>query len=351
MNYDALVADVGVALQGEDLECWLGVDAQAAPDTLRHRLRGFTLIGVRKCLTEGLAACHLHKILRRLGLSAEAGEAYDRLMDRWLDHRGFRPPAPRARPRRLAARLQELAQQASSDVAAWETATANSNELERLLRWVVYYYLQSHPPDARSSTIDGLLEVVKAEFRTTIQLGWTWVETLTRISAGELATLAVELDRCLDAPQSSSTTGQRVVRVLEPRVAVRLASAAQARNRIQHGRAGPDDAHAFCSALIDVLEAWSAEGALPLGGILLALDPRPGRFDLSGVNEEGHRVVAQGVPSELVSLYCGDGRAPRPVSVFLPPRSGCLEFRADGLEALPPGDSWEDPVPMREGGR
>ncbi len=348
MDYSGLTNDILGVVGSEDLGLMLDLPGACRTCELEHVLRGKALPELRSWLREIMGWTQVVEVLRALGEPPARGIPIDSLIETWLDLRGFWTPCPRARPLRLARGLRTKALQSATVGNRWLFATGHSSDLERLLRWLVYYYLQSFAEEDRLPFIQrAVREHVSAEFRTDLSDGIGWIDALTSVSASELAVVAVELDRCLEAPYEQRNEGQRVVRVLDERMRGLLRKAARARNRLQHGRGGDVEVGEFIAAFTDLLEVWSSEGVLPRGAVLLEPRAFAGRFDLRGVDEHGLESTAEAAsPGLLAQLVAEDG-APIPLSVFLVPDIECSCVGARGLEPLPVGAPWNDPGWLR----
>lgn len=335
MSAVALVEDAIRGLGAEDVALGFGVadeEAAAAMEAAIATARDADdLVGL---LVRAFGTIGLRKVQRALGLPGGDAEG---VATAWLALRGITRPRPRARPQHLAAEIRKGIAQAQTNEDLYGTAKLVAPELERLVRWVAWYYLSAGDEAAR-------IERCRAVFARCFEgrepaCGATLATTLENVSLGVVLTLLVEAS---DAPRRPYVThGSARVRVVTKEELATLSGVPGGRNPVVHGRDGGEAGDSLCARISALLDGWTARAVIPRGAIVRGVDQRPGSVAVLCAAEDGRSETLLGLrrrPSENDTVVI-DG-------------SPCGEHVAPTLEPWPAGPAWSDPPDVAgDGGR
>ncbi|GEM_PF-6167866 len=329
MSITALVEDI------EDAAPWVGrwLDPEriGVANQIRSRRNRTERL---EWLTSKLGA-GVFDIAEHLGLAFDPSEGTASVIERWLELRLGPPPRPQARPAALARAILQDALQA--EVKAYEPAKQVLPEVERLVRWTVFYLLQGMPTDH----LPGLFRL--AAERQGDGTKWPKPErdrdrVLERLTLSQLGCVLEALEHWDRRPFSSerlpSDEPTQIERILPPLQREQYRRKREARNSTTHGGGNEELARIYLRELRTLLEAWTESGLIARGVLVKGPHADGGEVRASGVDGNGDEVtllIASG------ALRDGD-------TVFLSPNP-CTPngYLADQARPLPGGRFWVDP--------
>ena len=284
----------------------------------------------------GMGEVLWRRLLRKEDLPP--GRSAQEMASRWLRHRLPIAAIPPARPLLLAETLIEQAAQHAANPGAYQSSKLIVPEFERIVRWVVFFFLQALDDAEQEGLLSDRAERLGPLHFRGLGAGETVADWLSRAELGSLLQVLGALGDTVPAEpyclvREAQPEGRRLLQLLAPGEARLLQRLVQLRNPVAHGRAAEAEAREFCEGLMSLLRAWTRREALPNGARAERVEPRT-----LGLAVELSDESSLPVPVCRVVHEFGRGQG-----AFVAAKPRRAEHHAERLRPLPSGPQWKDP--------
>jgi hypothetical protein len=321
---------MGAEAVGAEIGNFEGGDASVATELERKLDQFRTPSELVAFLSGWLGRGGARVILKSLGLHP-TDPSVDALVEKWLAHRGVPVERPRSRPKRLVKVIREKLAQVAGHAEAYEAAKVIAPEIERLIRLLALYYLESfESPAEQVACVTRALEAGWYGPRpSSKKLPDDPVRALESLNVRELVLVLKALDHCVLEPYSEQM--QEITRVVEVDEGNLLDSLVPARNVQLHGLSGAEGSRMFCRDAESLINSWERRQLVPRGAIVWrTVDTILGPRELLCSDESRQEVTIVGVRAAI---------SPR-ASLLISPKPSSIELRGERLKPLPAGGAW-----------